>query len=590
MADKKIMAPDTLNLAQRAQIALNAMIGVADEDYEYIPYFMGFFPAKPAWMQHGNWDYGSSHGRLIDSMTLVRAMTGTQEGKEIEEHYKKNFMTFFHDDDLSYRRNTFTKELIESYGTAFEEGASMIDQRAVLLGLTTWFIDTEDEIVKDRADRHVAALKKIARKERDSWYYPASEYTAHGWPSFDAVHTRLCVDPCAMWGRQVLPLTRWHEVTGSSDALELCENFVANIVNRSGAFNEDGSFNAGLGYRNGHFHTRMGTLASTARFAQFTHDAYLLNWVKKCFDWALTKCTSFGWTPGDLHDQGYEHETCTLVDAIGTAILLAKNGYTEYWGVAERFLRNHLTEAQLLDTSWIEQSDTKENDIPKELTYYKVADRLRGAFAGYSAPNDFVYSGDKGRGHIMDVQTCCVASGARGLYNGWNNIVTEERGRVSVNMLLNKASKWVDVYSYLPHEGKVVIRAKEDIKELLVRIPEYTPHTSVSVKRNIDGEDVILCGKDQLFGPIVLPWVRKCFIKLTNIRKDEELVVTFPVVKRKTIETAVDDTFEVEWAGDTVINITPGGTYYPLYNKIKLKDKLDPMKQPLYMGSSKNFD
>lgn len=581
--NKNKSIPDTLDLSARAGIALNAMIGVADEDKGYIPFFSGFFASDPAWMSHGNWDYGSSHGRLVDSMTLVRAMTGTEEGREIENHYKENLLSFFKKDGLSYRRNNFTEEFVKSCDSKFEDSASMIDQRSVLLGLTTWFIDTGEEAVKQRADQHVAALKRIARKERTSWYYPASEYTEHGWPSFDAVVTRLCPDPCAMWGRQVTPLIRYHQTTGNQDALELCENFVSNIVYRSGAFGEDGSWNAGLGYRNGHFHTRMGTIASLARYAEFTHDAFLMNWVKKCFDWGLTKCTTFGWTPGDLEDQGYEHETCTLVDAIGTSITLAKNGYPEYWGKAERFLRNQLTEAQLLDTSWIKQSDTKEMDIPQEKTYYKVADRLRGAFAGYSAPNDFVYSGMKGRGHIMDVQVCCVASGARGLYNGWNNIVTEERGRVSINMLLNKASKWVDLYSYLPHSGKVEITAKTDIRELCIRIPEYVPYGAVTIKRSFQGEVKTINARE-------LPLIKNYFVKLSNVRNGEEIEAEFPVIMRKTMETAVDDVYETNWAGDNVISITPGGVYYPLYKDVKLLDKVPSRKDPLYLGSEKDFD
>ncbi|WFR56354.1 hypothetical protein QA584_22485 [Anaerocolumna sp. AGMB13025] len=579
----KKSVPDTLNLADRAGIALNAMIGVADEDKGYIPFFSGFFASDPAWMSHGNWDYGSSHGRLVDSMTLVRAMTGTEEGRDIEKHYKENLLSFFKKDGLSYRRNNFTEEFVKSCDARFEDSASMIDQRAVLLGLTSWFIDTEEEAVKSRADQHVAALKRIARKERTSWYYPASEYTEHGWPSFDAVVTRLCPDPCAMWGRQVNPLIRYHQVTGNQHALELSENFVSNIVYRSGAFSADGSWNAGLGYRNGHFHTRMGTIASLARFAEFTHDAYLMNWVKKCYDWGLSKCTTFGWTPGDLEDQGYEHETCTLVDAIGTAITLAKNGYTEYWGIAERFLRNQLTEAQLLDTSWIKQSDTKDKDIYQEKTYYKVADRLRGAFAGYSAPNDFVYSGMKGRGHIMDVQVCCVASGARGLYNGWNNIVTEERGRVSVNMLLNRASKWVEIYSHLPHAGKLEVTAKTDIKELCIRIPEYVPYGAVTIKRTFNGEEKTISARE-------LPWIKNYFVKLADVKDKEEIEVTFPVIMRKTIETAVDDVFETNWAGDNVISISPSGEYYPLYKNIQLLDTIPTRKTPLYLGSTKDFD
>lgn len=581
--EKVFNGPDTLNLAARAHLSLNAMIGVADEEKNYIPFFSGFFASDPAWMSHGNWDYGSSNGRLIDSITLVRAMTGTEEGKEIEQHYKENFLSFFREDGLNYRKNTFAEDFIKSCDARFQESASMIDQRSVLLGLTTWFIDTENELIKEKADKLVAVLKKIARKERDSWYYPASEYTEHGWPSFDAVVTRLCPDPCAMWGRQVFSLIRYHSVTGNKDALELSENFVANIINRSGAFAEDGSWNAGLGFRNGHFHTRMGTLSSIARFAEYTHDAQLLNWVKKRYDWGLSKCISFGWTPGDLADQAYEHETCTLVDAIGIAITLAKNGYTEYWGTAERFIRNHLTESQLEDTSWIKQSLTKDDDIPGELTYYRVADRLKGAFAGYSAPNDFVYSGLKGRGHIMDVQTCCVASGARGLYNAWRHIVTEEKGRVSVNFLLNKASKWLNMYSYLPHQGKLEITANKNIKTLLVRVPEYVPYGAVKIKHIIGAKSKNISGRD-------LPWVKKSFIKLDNIANKEVIEVEFPIIERKTIETAVDDTFEVEWRGDNVMSINPMGTYYPLYNDKLVLNNIPERKTPLYMGVEKDFE
>ena len=73
--------PATLNLAERAGIALNAMIGVADEDKGYIPFFSGFFAADAAWMSHGNWDYGSSHGRLVDSMTLVQIGRASCRGR-----------------------------------------------------------------------------------------------------------------------------------------------------------------------------------------------------------------------------------------------------------------------------------------------------------------------------------------------------------------------------------------------------------------------------------------------------------------------------------------------------------------------------
>lgn len=555
--------PDTLLLEERAEIALNALIGVADEDYEYIPFFNGNFKARPAYMTHGNWDFGSSHGRLVDAIVLARTMSGSDYGTEIEGYYRRNLMSFFRKDGLSYRRNTFRQSTIEEHQAEFKESASMIDQRAVLLGLTTWLAATEDEKVKETADRLCAALKRIARKERQGWYYPASEYTETGWPSFDAVHTRLAVDPASFWGRQIGPLYRYHRLTGSRDAYQLAENFVGNIMYRSGVFNADGSFNGALEYRSGHFHTRMGTLASLAAFAYHTRDAAILAYVKKSYDWALTQFTAFGWTPGDMHDQKYEHETCTLVDAIHCGIILAHSGYYEYWGKVERFLRNHLTESQLLEIDWIEELDHKENDIPKRRTYYKVAQRLRGAFSGYAAPNDFVYDGEWGRGHIMDVQTCCLGAGTRGLYLGWSNIVTETAGRVSVNMLLNRATPWLDVHAHMPHEGKVELYINQDIPELFVRIPEWTPFGAVKVERERGGETDVNNGRR-------LSWLKQTFVNLGAAATGEKITITFPLTERSTVETASGLVYNVKWRGDDVVHIDPPGTYYPLYNRRRI--------------------
>lgn len=557
--------PDTLLLEERAAIAMNALVGVADEDYEHIPFFNGNFKDEPAYMTHGNWDFGSSHGRLVDAMALVRCMTGTTFGEDIERIYRKNLMSYFRKDGLSYRRNTFTDDVIEEHMAPFRESASMIDQRAALMGVMSWYRATGDEAAKTAADKLCAGLARIARKERNAWYMPASEWMEDGWPSFDAVHTRLSPDPAAMWGRQVGPLTQWHALTGNRDAFDLAENFTSHILTRSGVFLPDGSFNGALEYRNGHFHTRMGTLSSLAAFGAFTHDADILSRIKKSFDWALTQCTGFGWTPGDMHDQAYEHETCTLVDAIATAITLAENGYPEMWSVAERFLRNHLTESQLLDVSWIRDLDTKEKDIPKQVTYYHVAERLRGAFSGYAAPNDFVYDGMWGRGHIMDVQTCCLGSGTRGLFLGWSSAVTERAGRVRVNLLLTRSTPWLDVRAFMPHEGKLELVVHRDLPDLLVRIPEWTPYGGVAVTRTHGGETVHATGR-------TLPWVEKVFLRLGAARAGETITITFPLVRRVTTEKAVHLAYRTEWLGDDVVGIDPAGTYYPLYNHRKVFD------------------
>ena len=42
-----------------------------------------------------------------------------------------------------------------------------------------------------------------------------------------------------------------------------------------------------------------------------------------------------------------------------------------------------------------------------------------------------------------------------------------------MNLLLNRASKWADVYSYIPYEGRVDLRFKQPCESVLVRAPEW---------------------------------------------------------------------------------------------------------------------
>ncbi|QQE77966.1 hypothetical protein [Alicyclobacillus sp. SO9] len=555
--------PDTLTLEERAKLAVNAAVGLADHEYGFIPFFSGNLIENPASMQHGDWDYGSTHGRLIDALILARNMSGSSLGDDIEKHYRENFMSFFAEDGLSYRR--------EHPHGHWKETANLIDQRSVLLALTSWYMSTKDENVKQAADAHVAALKRITVKEKDVWYYPASEYTKDGWPSANAVQLRLAPDPASFSGRLIMPLLKYHELTGNGDALELCHYFVNLIVHRSGVFNEDGSFNSALAYRSGHFHTRLGTLDGLARFALFKRDHSLSAFVKKSYDWALSQSTSFGWTPGDMQEQRYEHETCSLVDLISTGISLARAGYTEYWSVVERFLRNHLTESQLIDLDWVKSADSTANDEAGWRTHFQVGERLLGAFAGYSAPNDYACDVNYGRGHINDVQACCIGSGTRGLFLGWRNIVTEDNGAVSVNLLLNRGSKWLDVMSYLPHEGKVELQIHEGFKWLHIRIPKWAGYSKVKAVRMGAGESAVIEGAK----PSV--WMKPDYFTVSDVRAGEKITVTFPLLEETTIEYAVGQEFRVTWRGDDVVHISPEGEYRPFYNH-KTVSETAPLK------------
>src|SRR5579864_5833018 len=67
---------------------------------------------------------------------------------------------------------------------------------------------------------------------------------------------------------------------------------------------------------------------------------------------------------------------------------------------------------------------------------------------------------------------CCSANGSIGLYYVWEGITRFSDGVATVNLFLNRASKWMDVDSYLPYEGKIELHNKQ-AKTAMVRIPNW---------------------------------------------------------------------------------------------------------------------
>src|SRR4029453_7857902 len=75
---------------------------------------------------------------------------------------------------------------------------------------------------------------------------------------------------------------------------------------------------------------------------------------------------------------------------------------------------------------------------------------------------------------------------SRALYLVADSIIESEDRLLRVNLLMNRATPWADLDSYLPFEGKAVIRMKAATDMLLVRIPEWTDWNSVSC--NVNGK------------------------------------------------------------------------------------------------------
>jgi hypothetical protein len=82
-----------------------------------------------------------------------------------------------------------------------------------------------------------------------------------------------------------------------------------------------------------------------------------------------------------------------------------------------------------------------------------------------------------------------------------------------VHLLLNRASPWLDLNSYIPYEGKIVIRNKR-ARELFVRIPLYIEaHTILSRV----GEHELM---PQWFGR---------YLRFRNLKPRDTVTIEFPL-------------------------------------------------------------
>ena len=100
-----------------------------------------------------------------------------------------------------------------------------------------------------------------------------------------------------------------------------------------------------------------------------------------------------------------------------------------------------------------------------------------------------------------------------GLFYAWDGIIRHTDKTTRINLLLNRASTWLQVDSYLPYEGKVVLTIRS-FTNVLVRMPVWVNKGDVKCQRN--GETVITESDGQ-------------YTRLENLHPGDKVIFKFPM-------------------------------------------------------------
>jgi hypothetical protein len=216
---------------------------------------------------------------------------------------------------------------------------------------------------------------------------------------------------------------------------------------------------------------------------------------------------------------------------------------------ADCWIRNQFAEGQLTDCSWVRrmaaERPASSGFSRKYVTTDRVPERCVGSFSGWPLANDWI--GMEGNA----IMHCCTGNGCRTIYHAWENILSCSHGRIAINLLLNRASPWVDITSRIPFEGRVDVLVKEAC-QLSIRIPEWV--NPGQARCQVDGIERALAfsGRYALVGPVE-PGITAS--------------LTFPIRQRQDRLVIKGREYTICRKGNDVIAIDPPGRYGPYYQR-----------------------
>ena len=544
------LVPDTLDLQQRAALAINGLTEPTDPLADYELYWKVWFRSNPPSMIL-RWWHSTGQAKSIWATLLMRLASGSEQNLHVEHRWMEVALRCQGPDGLIYSpirgrpwafpSDIMTRKLDSDQFVMPMGNATMLSAMALLARRDSGSVWT------DALRRLVDGVIGLAVDAGDhAYFYPSVLEAAPPPPTGGEV-------PTGQMGAEqsVVPqgLVYAYRVLGYEPALTLAGKFINYL--RQNFYTPDGSFLTSLGDpHKAHFHAHSRGLLAMEEYAEVADDQELMQFVVHSFEWARDQGDRLtGFFPEHVNARDRQTgETCQVADMIAVALRFSEAGLGDYWDDADRWIRNQLAENQLLSIDWVDRFAAEgPATVPADnLTMDRVAERNVGAFAGWPSPNDW-----HPPWRPSAIMHCCTVNGAKTLYWIWERIVRYQAGKLRVNLLLNRASKWADVDSHIPYAGQVDVKIKEPV-ELSVRIPEWVTPSQVRVQVN---------GEDRRVG-----WEGR-YAQVGAVKPGDVASLTFPIAERTDTVWIEKREYELVRKGNEVVAIAPPGEVCPLYQR-----------------------
>lgn len=592
--------PDTLDIAGRAELAIHALTSITDPNADYEVYWETQLFRNPPVMMHDHNDWVQSVEGFMEALPLLRAATGSMLNEHVDPVWMRVSLQCIGPDGLTYevlngtpwsRLNPWSFHKVWRTDGSLQgiEDPSLVlattpAKCARMIGtMTVYYRRDQNPVWKQACERMINRLGELAVQRDGFTYLPnyafepfakpgANPPPPTGWDAVDYGNIRL-----------IQGLTQYYNVTGFEPARKLAAGLTAFGMGHAEYYDERGRFlfcdserksllasnrmrrsypeakDAKLG---GHFHNHTIGALSILEYGLAARDRNVLEWVNSGYQWAKTQGSDLvGFFPENIINNRYPFcESCEVGDMIAIGVKLSEAGVGDHWDDIDRWVRNTFAEQQLTDGQWFyEFAKTQPaQPVAANETAEGVAERNIGAFAGWASGNE--WAGQIG------IQQCCLGNAARALYYVLQGMVQHQDQSLRVNLLLNRATPWADVYSHVPYEGRVELKIKQPCNKVSVRAPEWCPQGTPELVCRVNG------------APRKLTWEGR-YVNAGHASPSDRLVITFPISERTVKETIGDVPYTLTIKGSTVTTIDPPGRYGPLYNRAYFREPQAPRKK-----------
>ena len=546
------LVPDTLDLAERGRMAINALTGAADENARYEGCHCANMMVHPAYMSHvGDQD---CEPKVLEALPIMRMMSGSEQNLHVQAGMLDRILRDVEDGLWWMKPEGRPWEL----RPLKEDTADVMGQSRLMLAIMSLHQTDGNPRWLELLHEMAGALERLAIVNGDHAYYPGQRYHRDGWRSTSGHNPDAAEFYGYPQGNALRALSCWYALSGDTGALALADKLAKPLLwpQRWTPINEPWMIaGADHGHWSGHFHSTTVVGWGLLEYAIARNDARVKRFVGDFYEYSRNLGVArIGYFPGVVSTKETmlrpdtwqkQHpgaptavcmEGCSLGEMICIAISLSDAGVGDYWDDVDQYVRNHLVEMQLLRKDLMEEV-SEAGAIPTIRPGTQITDNVIGRQVG-----TFVSCAELTMVYPMWTM-CCTGNLSVGLVKAWEAILRYHEGVVQVNLLLNRASPWLDVDSYLPYEGKVVLRNKT-ARRVHLRLPLWVD--KAAVRCQVDGKG------------LAPTWLGN-YLLFDGLQPGQVTTVEFPVAE--TTEHLTEPTYATQYAlrmkGNTLVDISP---------------------------------